>query len=455
MEQPQLRRIAAVKHRTPAVAFAVDFVGWGHEYNYIIHHAYTPQACDLTEYPQTADFEQIDCLFGEFSEPVGKVVFELIKISNAVDRGEASVGIHPEPLASDIFGREERAEHSVCIFTAGKSDKVDGDVDFRNKFYLFAAQLGDFHLEKLTVEIETDHIEVSGLLCAQQISGAAYLKVAQGKLETCPLGGASSQRRQPFSGVRGDDGIARQKHIGVRLTAGAANSSAQLVEFGKTEAVGSLYNNSIGVGDIQTGFDDGGGNQTVDLSGNEVAHHLFELFRRHPGVGDGYPAVRQIRLQHFGAAGDGVDPVVQIVHLSAAGEFGADGSAGEPDVLRRDHRPYRSAQLGGGGLDPLGAKEIMAFFKELQTKYNKTIIMISHDMDLVYEYATRCVVLEKGELVFDGSKEELFKEKYACYHLDKPRVLKTIDYLNQTTNRQLSYNHYNLDDLLKSLKAGE
>lgn len=119
----------------------------------------------------------------------------------------------------------------------------------------------------------------------------------------------------------------------------------------------------------------------------------------------------------------------------------------EPDVLLLDE-PTR-------GLDPLGAKEIMAFFKELQTKYNKTIIMISHDMDLVYEYATRCVVLQNGELVYDGSKERLFKEKYAAYHLDKPRVLKTIDYLNENTNRKLSYEHYNLDDLLKSLKAGE
>ena len=119
----------------------------------------------------------------------------------------------------------------------------------------------------------------------------------------------------------------------------------------------------------------------------------------------------------------------------------------EPDVLLLDE-PTR-------GLDPLGAKEIMAFFKELQTKYNKTIIMISHDMDLVYEYATRCVVLQNGELVYDGSKERLFKEKYAEYHLDKPRVLKTIDYLNENTNRKLSYKHYNLDDLLKSLKAGE
>ena len=119
----------------------------------------------------------------------------------------------------------------------------------------------------------------------------------------------------------------------------------------------------------------------------------------------------------------------------------------EPDVLLLDE-PTR-------GLDPLGAKEIMAFFKELQTKYNKTIIMISHDMDLVYEYATRCIVLQNGEMVYDGSKEQLFKEKYAAYHLDKPRVLKTIDYLNENTNRKLSYNHYNLDDLLKSLKEGE
>ena len=119
----------------------------------------------------------------------------------------------------------------------------------------------------------------------------------------------------------------------------------------------------------------------------------------------------------------------------------------DPDVLLLDE-PTR-------GLDPLGAKEIMAFFKELQTKYNKTIIMISHDMDLVYEYATRCVVLQNGELVYDGKKEVLFQEKYHKYHLDKPRVLKAIDYINEQTNRNISYNHYNLNDLLKSLKAGE
>ena len=61
------------------------------------------------------------------------------------------------------------------------------------------------------------------------------------------------------------------------------------------------------------------------------------------------------------------------------------------------------------GLDPLGAKEIMAFFKSLQVNEKKTIIMITHDMDLVYEYATRVIVMDKGRVAFDGDKETLFQ----------------------------------------------
>ena len=37
--------------------------------------------------------------------------------------------------------------------------------------------------------------------------------------------------------------------------------------------------------------------------------------------------------------------------------------------------------------------------------------MITHDMDLVYEYSTRVIVMDKGEVAFDGDKEELLKGK--------------------------------------------
>ena len=118
-----------------------------------------------------------------------------------------------------------------------------------------------------------------------------------------------------------------------------------------------------------------------------------------------------------------------------------------PDILLLDE-PTR-------GLDPLGAKEIMEFFKRLQKESNKTIIMITHDMDLVYEYSTRVIVMDKGEVAFDGDKEELFKGEYKKYHLTKPTILRTIDYINKHTNRSISYNNYNLNDLLKSLKDGD
>lgn len=119
----------------------------------------------------------------------------------------------------------------------------------------------------------------------------------------------------------------------------------------------------------------------------------------------------------------------------------------DPEILLLDE-PTR-------GLDPLGAKEIMDFFKELQEKSNKTIIMITHDMDLVYEYSSRVIVMEKGKVAYDGSKEELFKEEYKKYNLTKPTILRTIDCINEKTNRHIGYKNYTLNDLLKSLKEGD
>ena len=118
-----------------------------------------------------------------------------------------------------------------------------------------------------------------------------------------------------------------------------------------------------------------------------------------------------------------------------------------PDILLLDE-PTR-------GLDPKGAKEIMDFFKKLQTEQHKSIVMITHDMNLVYEYSTRVIVMNEGKIVYDGKKEELFKQEYSKYHLEKPTILKTIDYINEKTNRNISYHNYNLNDLLKSLKDGD
>ena len=117
----------------------------------------------------------------------------------------------------------------------------------------------------------------------------------------------------------------------------------------------------------------------------------------------------------------------------------------EPDILLLDE-PTR-------GLDPLAAEEIMELFYQIHKETGKTIILISHDMNLVYQYATRIVVMNKTKITYDGNKIDLFKNDiYLDNHLVKPEVLKLIDYLNEKLNLNLGYDSYNLDDLLNKLQ---
>ena len=119
----------------------------------------------------------------------------------------------------------------------------------------------------------------------------------------------------------------------------------------------------------------------------------------------------------------------------------------DPDIILLDE-PTR-------GLDPKGALDIMDLFYKIHKETNKTIIMISHDMDIVYKYANRIIVLNDSKLVYDGNKVDLFKDDtYRINHLTKPEILKLIDYLNSKLNMNISYDHYDLDELLSYLEGG-
>ncbi len=116
-----------------------------------------------------------------------------------------------------------------------------------------------------------------------------------------------------------------------------------------------------------------------------------------------------------------------------------------PDIILLDE-PTR-------GLDPKGQEEIMEIFYNIHKESNKTFVMITHDMNLVYKYATRVIVLNGSELTYDGDKYNLFKSGiYENNHLTKPDVINLIDYLNEKLNLNIDYDHYDLDSLLEYLK---
>ena len=73
----------------------------------------------------------------------------------------------------------------------------------------------------------------------------------------------------------------------------------------------------------------------------------------------------------------------------------------QPDILVLDEPT--------AGLDPQGRKELMTLFKQLHLS-GMTIVLVTHLMDDVADYATAVNVMEKGHLVLSGAPKEVFQQ---------------------------------------------
>ena len=73
-----------------------------------------------------------------------------------------------------------------------------------------------------------------------------------------------------------------------------------------------------------------------------------------------------------------------------------------PDVLVLDEPT--------AGLDPQGQHEMMEMFKTLHQEYGKTIVLVTHDMNLVAEYAQEMIVMHRGVMKLKGTPQQVFKE---------------------------------------------
>lgn len=63
------------------------------------------------------------------------------------------------------------------------------------------------------------------------------------------------------------------------------------------------------------------------------------------------------------------------------------------------------------GMNPQETDELTAFIHEIRTKFNLTVFMIEHHMDLVMEISDRIYVLDFGKLIAYGTPEEVQNNK--------------------------------------------
>ena len=104
-------------------------------------------------------------------------------------------------------------------------------------------------------------------------------------------------------------------------------------------------------------------------------------------------------------------------------------------------------------LDYKSREEIMTMVKKLKDELNMTIVLISHNMNYVLEYADKVFVLKNGKINFEGTVEELFADENLLKEnsLEQPELLKFYNKL-QENNIKLNVFPRKYEDLIDSLK---
>lgn len=119
----------------------------------------------------------------------------------------------------------------------------------------------------------------------------------------------------------------------------------------------------------------------------------------------------------------------------------------EPDILILDEPT--------SGLDPAGQKTLMELFKTIHENTNTTMVFITHDMNVVYRYAERILVMHQSHLVYDGKPSDLYQmPELTKWNLDLPDALKLQRFVTQELGQKMSKDDLNIDDLVEQIKKG-
>ena len=106
------------------------------------------------------------------------------------------------------------------------------------------------------------------------------------------------------------------------------------------------------------------------------------------------------------------------------------------------------------GLDPLGKRDMLNLVASLrQNGMVKTVVMVSHNMDEIAEYADRVLVLQKGTLACDETPRDFFYTRdVTSYGLALPHAVHATKLLEQN-GIVLPSRPLTRDDFVAALKA--
>lgn len=104
------------------------------------------------------------------------------------------------------------------------------------------------------------------------------------------------------------------------------------------------------------------------------------------------------------------------------------------------------------GLDDNGKEKLINIIKKLKNKYNKMIIICSKDIDILYKIVDDLVILDKGEVILNGTKDEVLDntEILEKYKIGLPMILEFREKVMKEKNIKLD-KHLDIRDLIKDI----
>ncbi len=102
-------------------------------------------------------------------------------------------------------------------------------------------------------------------------------------------------------------------------------------------------------------------------------------------------------------------------------------------------------------LDYKNKNLLSKLLKIMKSKYKKTIIIMSNDMDFVYSVSDYVYIMAKSKIVLHGNKYDVFKnKKLEKYKVLKPNIIKFTSLVKEKTNINLP-DRDNINDLIKDI----
>lgn len=106
------------------------------------------------------------------------------------------------------------------------------------------------------------------------------------------------------------------------------------------------------------------------------------------------------------------------------------------------------------GLDPKGAAEIMQLVKAMQWQSGMSVIIATHDIEMVPLFCDHVCVMEAGRVLFEGSPEEVFtrRDKVRQAGLRLPRIGHLMEILKEKDGFRFSEEAFSIGSARRAIK---